>query len=302
MRLLFLLVLLLFLLPYPTFAKGSSITVSPQLIKLDLSQDLPEAKYSYTNNTNQTIELSLSMQDVKELEDRGIPGLLDENESKNYKYGLSRWAKFSNNNIVVEPGETKDVTVFIDKTRLTLGGHYASVLAEIKQPEDKKEVNLRAILASLLFVRSGSEFDKEEASINSFVMSQEFFSFPKNASFKLKNVGNVDITPHGILKVYDPFGREVVRAIVNEDSLIALPDSERKYTVVFSPRIVVLPPGIYKAVLQVSYGKKQVKNEAKMSFFSLGSLTVDKLVILTLGGIFVGLLFLKFRRRDNRIK
>lgn len=302
MRLLFLLLLLFFLLPHSVFALGSTINVSPQLIKLDLSADQPEAKYSYTNNTNQTIELSLTMQDVKELEDRGIPGLLDENESKNYKYGLSKWAKFSNNNIVVAPGETKEITVFIDKTRLTLGGHYASVLAEIKQPEDKKEVNLRAIIASLLFVRSGSEFDKEEANINSFIIDQEFFSFPKNASFRLKNVGNVDVTPHGILKVYDPFGREVLRAIVNEDSLISLPDSERKYTVAFSPKIAVLAPGIYKAVLQVNYGKKQVKNEAKMSFFSLGSLTIDKLAVLSLGGIFVGFLLLKFRRRNDRTK
>lgn len=286
----------------PLFAqtKASTIDVMPQIVHLDLSVDPAQAEYEYTNNTSQTIELSLTMRDVKELEDRGIPGLLDENESQNYKYGLSAWAKFSNNNIVLEPGESKKITVFIDKTRLPYGGHYASVLAEIKQPQDKKEVNLRAVISTLLFVRTGSSYDHEEAAINSFLFDQDYLSFPTSASFMLKNTGNVDVTPHGFITITDPFGREVVRAIVNENSSITLPESERKYITLLSSKISILPPGIYKAKLDVNYGKKRIKTSKIESFFSLGSLTVDKIGILILIGTSITFLIFKFGGGKNR--
>ena len=231
-----------------TFAQSqNSITVSPQLIELDLSKDLPEAEYTYSNNTKETIELTLSMQDVKELDDRGIPGLIEGDEAKNYKYGLTSWAEFSNKNLVLPPGQSQKVTVFIDKERLTLGGHYAAVLAEIKQLDDKKAVRLRAILTSLLFTRTNTGLEAEDAEISSFYFLQNFYNFPKSSSFRFQNNGNVHLAPHGIVTIYDPLGRVVARDIVNEDSLITLPSSHRDYRTKVSQNIKILPPGIYNA-------------------------------------------------------
>lgn len=280
----------------------NTITVSPQLIQLDLRRDLPEAEFSYTNNTSQTIEISLSMQDVKELEDRGIPGLLDQNESKNYKYGLSSWASFSNSNLVISPGETKKATVFIDKDRLSIGGHYAAVLAEIRQKDDEKSLKVRAILSSLLFVRTGSQLEVEEAKITDFNVLQYYFAFPKSTTFRINNTGNVDVTPYGVLKIYDPFGREVARSVVNEDSLITLPESIRKYTTPITSKKAILPPGIYKAALTLTFGKSSSELVASASFFSLGSLTVDRILIISIIGGGFSFLLLKFRRRDNTVK
>lgn len=221
--------LTVYLIPIRAFAEGNIITVTPQLIQLDLSESPPEAEYFYTNSTSQTIELTLSMQDVKELEDRGIPGLLEGNEAKNYKYGLSSWAKFSNNNIVIAPKETKKVTVFIDANRLSIGGHYASVLAEIKQIDKEGPVKLRAILTSLLFVRQGSGHETERAALLDLRPNAAYHEFPTAFGFKLNNMGNVDLTPRGRLTIEDPFGREIAVGIVNEDSLITLPESIRRY-------------------------------------------------------------------------
>lgn len=285
------------------FAQSSNnVSVSPQLVNLDLSLDLPEAEYSYTNNTSQTIEISLSMQDVKELEDRGIPGLLDQNQSKNYKYGLSSWASFSNSNLVISPGETKKVTVFIDKERLSIGGHYAAVLAEIRQRDDEKSLKVRAILSSLLFVRTGSQLEIEEALITEFNLSQDYLAFPKTSNFRINNTGNVDIIPRGILKIYDPFGREIARSIVNEGSLITLPESIRKYTIPVNLNKAILPPGVYKASLTLTYGKKTLELTTSTNFFSLGSLTVDRIFIISLLGGGLSLLLLKFRRSNNSVK
>ncbi len=256
----------------------NSIMVSPQLIQLDLSKDPPEAEYTYTNNTSQTVELSLSMQDVKELEDRGIPGIIDPNVTKDYNYGLSNWARFSNNNLVILPGESKTVTVFIDKTRLTLGGHYGSVLAEIVQKDNQKTVKLRAIISTLLFVRSGSEYEQERANIVQISNDSELFSFPSTITFRLQNTGNVDLTPYGIISVTNPLGNEVARGIINEDSLITLPDSTRRYIVKINKYADIVLPGIYQTTVKLKYGKHKFALEESSYFFILGE--VNKYLVI----------------------
>lgn len=286
----------------PLNAQSQNIIVEPQLIQLDLSKDRPQAEYFYTNNTSETIELSLSMQDVKELQDRGIPEILNVNDSKNYQYGLSSWTRLSTNSLIIAPKEKKSVTVYIDNERLSPGGHYGTLLAEIKQFDEGRQVQLRAILSSLLFVRAGLGGEIEEAEIVNLRFLQNFYAYPTNAFFNLQNTGNVDLTPHGILTIKDPFVREITRTIVNEDSLITLPDSSRQYAMPIVSKIAILPPGIYTATLDVRYGKTKTEKREVKKFFSLGILTVDKILIIVLFGGVTSFVLLKLSRRQNRIK
>lgn len=236
------------------------------------------------------------MQDVKELEDRGIPSLLDQNDAKNYKYGLSSWATFSNKNLVIAPTETKKVTVFINKTRLSQGGHYASVLAEIKQLSEGKTVKLRAILSSLLFVRTGSDSEKEEGNITSILHESNYLAYPSAITFRLQNTGNVDLIPYGLVTVSDPYGRQVSRSAVNENSLITLPDSIRKYVVVIK-NDRFLPPGFYTAKVELTVGKKKIKIVKEERFFSLGSMSMKSISVILIVLIGGGIIALKIPRR-----
>lgn len=284
----------------PSFAQQGTISVSPQLIQLDLNTDQPEAEYFYTNDTGQTIELSLTINDVKELEDRGIPDILSQQDSKNYKYGLASWAKFSSNNVVITPGETKKVTVYIEADRLSIGGHYASILAEVKQLDKQGPVKLRAILSSLLFVRQGGGNETEEARIYDLYSDSELLSFPKEFTFRLNNTGNVDLTPYGRLSVRDWMGREVAVGIVNEDSLITLPESIRRYTIPVKDQNEFKLPGLYKATLDAHYGKSKIKTAVSKTFISLGSIPPFIAILsITVLCVLVFALF-KLRRGNNR--
>ncbi len=305
---LFFLISYLFLFPLPSTlfpilaATSNTISVSPQLIQLDLATDKSEAEYYYTNSTSQTIELTLTMNDVKELEDRGVPGLISPQESKNYKYGLSSWAKFSNNSIIVAPNETKKVIVFIDAQRLSIGGHYASVLAEVKQIDKKGPVKLRAILSSLLFVRQGNGSETEEAKVTDLKSEASFLEFPHSFTFRLNNTGNVDLTPHGRLSIKNSYGQEVAFGIVNEDSLIALPESIRKYTTKVKNKQAFIMPGLYTTTLTVKYGKKKLETSLRTTFISTGSVPRPLfgvgiiVIVLLIAGLF------KLRRSGNRSK
>ena len=88
---------------------------------------------TYANNTKSEINLVLSVQDFTELEDSYKIDFLTGKDSANYKYSLSSWISFENKNLDLAPGEKKSVKVFIDKNRITKGGHYASILPKSRR-------------------------------------------------------------------------------------------------------------------------------------------------------------------------
>lgn len=276
---------------------AENISVTPQISRIDLAQDAPETEFIYTNNTGSPIELSFSIQDFKELEDRGVPGFLEEKDAKNYKYSLSSWVTFDKKTMLLNPGERGTLKVLIDKTRLTLGGHYASVLAEMKQAESGKEVKLRAVLASLLFVRATTGYEREEGKISFFGPQREFPEFPDQFIMRFQNTGNVETIPYGIVEIKDLFGRKVAKGIVNDGSLIALPESIRRYDVPIQRLVRFLPIGFYNATISVHFGKDNKTLYSNSRFFSQGSIDFR----LVLGGvIIISIVLFVIRRRFGR--
>lgn len=248
----------------------NTITVLPQLTQVDLSHDGPETTIYYTNNASYPVELALSVQDVRELEDRNPVGILDPKEAANYKYSLSSWVYLDKQTVVLNPGETKPVKVTITKEKLSPGGHYGSVLAEIKAADTtKKTVKIKGVLASLLFVRASTGSEIEEAKIAFFGPSEQSISAPESFIFRFQNTGNVDLTPYGLVEVKDMRGRLVSKGIVNEDSLITLPEAIRKYSVASKHSNLILP-GKYTATLSLHYGKSNKTITASSSFVTLG--------------------------------
>ncbi len=291
--LLILLLLTTLILPKNSFAQGA-ISVTPQIFFIDLSKDEPMAEFTYKNTTTKPIELSFTLRDFKELEEGGIPGFLDKQTEKNYKYGLSSWAKLSSQTTILEPNQKKTLQVSVDPTRLGLGGHYSSIMAEIIQPDNTKDVKLKAVLASLLFVRSGGEFDRTEGKILFLTPSSNFF-LPESLSARFQNSGNVFVTPYGRVEISDFLGREVGSGIVNENSLVSLPESIRTYPIPLSYNTKLLLPGIYKASLKIHFGGKNLVEEKY--FFSIGNaqiLLVCGVVILSIA------LLLKHQRGRNK--
>lgn len=248
----------------------NTISVTPQLTQLDLSTDEPETLLYYKNSSTYPMELSLSVQDVKELEDRNPVGILDPKEALNYKYSLSSWVTLERQTLLLNPGEQRSLKVSIAKEKLSPGGHYGTILAEITQNTDNKKVKIKGILSSLLFVRAstGNEIESAKAS---FVSKNKIdISFPTEFGFRFQNIGNVEVIPYGILEVKNQSGKLVARGIVNEESSITLPEAIRTYTVKTNPNQSVILPGKYTATLSLHYGKSNKKIVIQKSFSTLG--------------------------------
>lgn len=271
-----------YLLPLPSAnaqTPKNTVSVTPQIARIDLAVDKPETEYLYVNNTQNPVELSFSMQDFKELEENGIPGFINQQDVKNYKYALSSWVTFDKKGLILNPGEKGTLKVTVDKTRLTQGGHYGSILAEIKQKDGEKGVKIKAILASLLFVRATTGYEREEGKISFFAPIMNFWEFPDKFLMRFQNTGNVDTIPYGLIEIKDMLGRIVAKGIVNQGSLITLPESIRRYDIPLQRLTGFLPVGFYNATILVHFGQNNKIITSHMSFFSQGSIDLRLIFI-----------------------
>jgi hypothetical protein len=280
-------------------AQPKGVSVSPSIAHIDLATDPAEYILAYTNNFDSDITLSLSAKDFTELEDSYKLEFLSQNQAENYKYSLSSWISFENANLQLNPHETKSVKIFIDKDRITKGGHYASILAEIVQNPNQKDISIKAVISSLLFVRASTGKEIENGKISSLEPLRDNFDYPDKFLLRFQNNGNVHVIPYGLLEIYDPLGSLVAKGILNEDSLDALPESIRSYTIKTNTVEKILLPGFYKVVLNVHYGKINQKVSQSITFFSQGSFDFIKIaagIILVL----IVLLILRKRKKNKK--
>jgi hypothetical protein len=273
------------------------ITVKPSIMSVDLALDPPEYTLTYINNTDSDIKLELSVQDFTELEEGYKISFLEGKDAENYKYSLSSWISFENENLELIPGQEKSVKVFIDDQRITLGGHYASILARAIQQNVEKEINLNPVLSSLLFVRASTGREIENGDISTLRPERNFINFPDNFILRFQNSGNVHVVPYGKLIITDMLGNQVATGILNEGSLNALPESIRRYDIPIIANSKFMLPGIYTAKIDMNFGKSKKELSRTTIFFSQGSLNFLYFGIIP---IVIAILLLILRRRMKK--
>lgn len=279
-----------------TFAETPSqyITVTPSIIMLDMATDLPQADISYTNNTTQTVELHISAADFAPLEDGYKLQFLEGKDAKNYKYSLSSWVHFEANDITIDPKETKTIKIFIDKDKLTTGGHYGTIQAQWTRNKNQSPIPTNLILSSLLFVRTAHGNETEEANINEFKQLQDINSFPESFVIKIENTGNVEINPHGLVEIKDIHNNTVASGVINESSLLTLPESIRRYDTKIKNQENYVFPGMYHADMYIHFGKKDTTIRKSVTFFSQGTINLIPYII---GLVIVGFIGFKIARK-----
>jgi hypothetical protein len=283
----------------PTFAQNKpfGITVSPYVIRIDLAQDAPEETLYYTNNSAVPATLSLSAQDFTLLEDSYKLKFLDPKQSQSYQYSLSSWISFENKSVQLNPGEKKGIKIFIDKNRIPKGSHYTTIQAEVVQKNTGKDIPVKAILSSLLFVRAATGKEYETGSILALRPLRDSIEFPEKIRVRFEDSGNVDVIPYGLIQVSDPLGNLISKGILNEDSSIVLPESIRNFDTDIVLYQKVLLPGFYTATVSMHYGKTNQKLTATVKFFSQGMFDLVKIGLL-LTVVIVLIIYLKKRKHN----
>lgn len=280
-------------------SEKSGIEVTPAIIHIDLAEDPPEYIIEYHNLTKSTVTLNIRPQDFSELEDGWKVNFLDEKSSQNYRYSLSSWIDFDKKTLTLAPGEKNSITVRIDESNLAPGGHYASILAEIMQGGKSDNVELKGVLSSLLFVRVKVGQEMEQAEVRNLRAMQDFWGFPYMIQLRFHNKGNVDLVPHGSIKIYNPFSELIVKDGFNTESLTTLPESIRRYDHALSFDSWSMP-GFYRAEAEIKYGLSDKKTRAQEVFFSFGP--PINIFAIGIALILVILLIINLRVKKLRVK
>jgi hypothetical protein len=151
----------------PSTLAANTITVTPSIARIDLHQDPSVTQIYYFNDSKETITLGLSVKNFTALED-GFKVKFLNSSNDSLQYSLASWIHLETNTLILSPGERNSIKIFIDKDNLPPGGHYASIVAEIKQDNAPKTLGLTQAISSLLFVRGANGSYTSSATINDF--------------------------------------------------------------------------------------------------------------------------------------
>lgn len=249
----------------------NAISVTPAMVQLDLSREKPVSTVSYTNHTNQEIQLNFSASDFTALEDGYKMAFLTDKNAENYQYRLASWISFDQTSLLLKAGQTGSVKVMVNAKELSPGAHYGTILARIEQNPGTESIQIQSVLSSLLFVRTNTGQEKESATIQSFNVKENWWGFPSQIEVRLNNTGETDLIPHGLVEITDSWGRYVAKAVVNEDSLDTLPQTVRRYTLPIRSIGPFRLPSRYQARLTLKYGKSETALTSQLNFYSIGS-------------------------------
>ena len=238
-------VLLGILFPGCVVASGLSVTPFSQELSIQ-TEERTSFVLNVRNEGEFTTTLQLTPIDFGSLDTSGGVAFLGAQGSPESRYSLADWILLDQSELILDPGATATLNGWIlNGERLAPGGHYGAVLfREANQPFLTTETNTLAVdqaFAALLVVKKkGGEI--ERLSLEHVDFPKSFFHVPKKLMLAFSNEGNVHLTPRGKLSVTDWLGREVAEGILNEESGILLPESERLFPIKpFQTRELLLP-------------------------------------------------------------
>lgn len=267
MRFFFLLSLLLagsLFSPRCVFAAGAGLTVTPVFQEVALEENQQEAQFSISlvNNSDGPLALRLSVVDFGSLDESGGVAFLGPSDDLVRKYALASWMRPEKDVVSLAPGESEALRVVIEnRESLSPGGHYGAVLFQVGNEEgsvtDDNTVAVNQLVSVLVFAKKqGGEI--YSLNLRERVWEKSFFRGIQQVSLRFQNEGNVHLVPRGMIIVRDPLGRAVQKGVINSESGIVLPESQRTFVTKFVELAPLFIPGRYTLLTEYRYDGREV--------------------------------------------
>ena len=266
---------------------SQKITVEPALQEVVLEDQVEVPITIELENTADIAQsFILKAVDFGTLDESGGVAFLGTGDPRDYD--VASWLSIPVNEILVPPASKTKLTVTVTNSgKLTPGGHYGALLFENSTPNETGEgdpyIAVRQVFSSLIYMRKvGGEIFS--LSLDEFSYPKSAFLLPKITSVRFTNDGNTHVVPRGSIRVTDPIGRTVERAILNEESALVLPKAARKFQEDFSSLGLAWMPGRYTVLLEYRYDGKESyeKKIEKHWHFPLPSIAVGAIFIMLL--------------------
>lgn len=257
-----------------------SVTVTPPLFQLTIS---PGESWSsalrIVNNNSYDVTYYAQLMDMQASGEEGrskfIPIVNDPNDLSGQSYALAHWIHIGHDPILVRAGSTQDVPFSVQiPTTAEPGGHYAAILVGT-EPSGLHAtgtlLKVSSYVSSLLFVRIKGDL-VENGRIREFLTSQQLYQTPKaNFTLRFENLGNTHVRPQGDITIYNMWGKERGKVLVNQDSDSnfgnVLPKSIRRFQFSWEGSNDPFDIGLYSAVVTLAYGDNGKQNVTGKTYF-----------------------------------
>jgi hypothetical protein len=233
---------------------AAKISPAVQSLQLETNQKSTQYATTVTNTSANPISVTLRAKDFTAADSKGTLALLDKQDAV---YGLSSHIRFDQPAATILPGNSQKMTVTInDISGLAAGGHYAAILFEIvggstltdptKESATLKDstVSFNQTIASPLFVSTNGQ-GSYGLNVEPSRVSIAWFKLPKTYDLIFSNVGNVQVAPRGYISINDSSNKQRAKGVINTDSGLVLPGTNRVLTAPIIPISAAHLPGIY---------------------------------------------------------
>lgn len=245
-----------------TVSADSGLALEPVFQNISFSADSTQTDFlvTLTNTTTEALTLRPSVVDFGSLDESGGVAFLGTVDNLERKYSLASWMRPEKDVIFLDPGEKEELRVFIEnRDSLSPGGHYGAVLFQIgadSLSSDENVVSVSQSISMLVFAqkKGGERYDLE---FKGAERSKNPLFVPMRVRLRFQNGGNTHVVPRGRVTLSDPLGRVVKKGVINPESSLILPETQRIYATEMQSLAWVFFPGFYTMIIAHRYDGKE---------------------------------------------
>ncbi|TXI33973.1 MAG: hypothetical protein E6Q53_02115 [Candidatus Moraniibacteriota bacterium] len=259
---------------FPWFAEAreAGLTVAPvfQEVSFEAEEESVEFFITLSNDTDGPLVLRPSVVDFGSLDESGGVAFLGATDNLVRKYALASWMRPEKDVISLASGESEQLRVVIEnRESLSPGGHYGAVLFQVGNEENTVDANAVAVnqLLSVLVFAKKQGGEVYGLKLLDYTLEKSWVRGISQARLRFQNEGNVHAVPRGTVVLRDPVGRIVQKGIINTESGLVLPETQRTFVTKFVSVALLLVPGSYTLALEYRYDGKESVDQVQGTLF-----------------------------------
>ncbi len=285
---------------------NNGIAVSPAIEQIALKQNQTNVSFNInvTNGTSSPITLQVLTDDFTALNNSGSVAFLSPGSVDN-SHGLAHWINPGLTQIALPANGSKTVPIAITNvTSLAPGGHYGSIIYRVIPDVSKHQGNqftTNEEVSTLIFLTTYSggthAIRLDQPHLGSIALSM-----PSTVNLVFTNTGNTQIAPRGLVTVFDG-SKEIARGVINVESGLVLPSTDRLYEVALKYEKKVIYPGSYKIKIayQASENSALLTYNKSFLYISKAVFFASIIVVILLVVLVIRLLGPKRSRRTGKV-
>jgi hypothetical protein len=247
----------------PASAAGAdsfSLTITPPLFQLSVGPgEAWSSAIKVINNNSYDVDVYASVMNFEAQGEGGTGRFIPLSGNATTSYSLASWLSVPTGPIHIPREKTGLIPFTLNVPKdAEPGGHYGAILTGNRSGASGggNVVSISSAISSIFLVKVNGD-TIEKGDIREFSLGTYFFQKPKvKFALRFENKGNVHLLPRGEIAVYNMWGKERGKILVNQESDFGnvLPKSIRNFVFEWSGEENFFEVGRYTAVATLSFG------------------------------------------------